>query len=75
MKQYDKSYESTAKELAFKAWCDGFKGLDCRHHSFETDELTNLKNRFELWWTEHYDRRFDCKHSVSIDLKRYIQAE
>jgi len=63
----------TAKDLAFKAYCANLpKDID-----FATDDI---KMRFENWWSEWYGREehrdgFYHKHSVFIDLKRFIQAE
>jgi hypothetical protein len=89
---------TTAKDLAFKAYCDALK-LACYKINKKTnspDELrftdlsdvfnelnmdgTELKERFENWWDEHYVRAehkdgFNSEHFVMIDLKVYIQAE
>lgn len=65
----------TAKELAFKAFCDAVKmEREGWFNNFPPEE------RFESWWSEWYGRQdhkecFNAKHSVFIDLKKYIQAE
>ena len=65
---------TTAKELAYKSYCDSLK-------VFGTiiDESI-VAARFELWWSEWYTRAehkegFYHKHNVYIDGKAYIQAE
>lgn len=70
-----KKYETTAKELAFKAYCDGVKGKDTRYEEIDEKEMFHLKQRFELWWSEHYGERYHSNHSVFINLKRFIEAE
>lgn len=66
---------TTAKDLAKKAYCDAVKKeRDGYHNNFTPEE------RFESWWSEYYNREehkdgFHHKHSVFIDLKRFIQAE
>jgi hypothetical protein len=64
----------TAKDLAYKAYCDSIKEIGTI-----TDE-GKIKERFENWWKEWYHREdhkdsFHHVHSVFIDLKSYIQAE
>ena len=64
---------TTAKDLAFKAFCYNLpKDVDY--------STSDIKERFENWWSEWYGREehrdgFYHKHSVFIDLKRFIQAE
>jgi hypothetical protein len=68
----------TAKQLAFKAWCDGMKCIDPDYvNKYSIGEITN---RFESWWREYYIRSehkegFNAKHFVMIDQKVYIQAD
>jgi hypothetical protein len=66
---------TTAKDLARKAYVDAVqKEREGWHKNFSPEE------RFESWWSEYYSREehkdgFYHKHSVFIDLKRFIQAE
>jgi hypothetical protein len=69
---------TTAKDLAFKAWCDAIKFVDKSY--LENSEETAIKKRFENWWKEWYygNDHKDCfhpEHSVFMNGKRYIQAD
>ena len=72
-----KELTTTAKELAWKAYCDGIKRInpDFIHES----TLPELKERFENWWSDNYGNRdtiqFNPKYNVYVEGKRYIQAE
>jgi hypothetical protein len=66
---------TTAKDLARKAFVDAVKMNNTGWFKKYTPE-----ERFESWWSEYYSREehkdgFYHKHSVFIDLKRFIQAE
>ena len=68
-------FETTAKELAFKAYCDGIKGKDTRYDVIETDELIQLNERFNAWWKKNFHEKFYEKNSVIINSNKYIIAE
>jgi hypothetical protein len=67
-----KKIMKTAKELAFKAYCEAFQVCGV------TPEET-LTERFENWWSNNYGNRdttkFQAEHNVYIENRRYIQAE
>lgn len=71
----NKKFESTAKELAFKAYCDALKDRDTRYYEFDPTELYEITQKFECWWLDNYGNRFQQRYSVFIDLKKYILAE
>ena len=62
----------TAKELAFRAYCEAFQVCGV------TPEET-LTERFENWWSDNYGNRDTTKfvHEVNIYVEnhRYIKAE
>lgn len=64
---------TTAKDLAWKAYLDAFKVIGT-----VTDE-SNIKERFENWWSENYGNRdatkFRPEHNIYVENRRYIQAE
>ena len=67
---------TTAKDLAWGAYLTAFKQIG----TVTDDAIPNIRERFESWWSEYYSREehrdgFYHKHSVFIDLKRFIQAE
>lgn len=68
-----KEFMHTAKELAWKAYRDGFK-----HVGSTTDELI-IRERFENWWSDNYGNRdttkFIPEHNIYVENRRYIQAE
>jgi len=69
---------TTAKQLAFKAWCDAIRFVDKSY--LENSEETAIKSRFESWWSEWYGRAehkdaFHAERNVYVDGKRYIPAE
>jgi hypothetical protein len=66
---------NTAKELAFKAWCDAM--ILAKSKFMPVDEA---KDRFELWWSDWYTcqnhkKGWNPEHKVYIDGKTYIRAE
>ena len=65
---------TTAKELAYKAYCDSIKVVGT------ISDESKIAARFENWWSEWYTRAehkegFYHLHKVYIDGKTYIQAE
>jgi hypothetical protein len=76
---------TTAKELAFKAYCDALIVADPRFKEdwgdTQEDYETTIKESFEKWWSIHYwnndpyKDHFNSRHIVHIDGKKYIQAE
>lgn len=70
-----KKYESTAKELAFKAFCDAKFNRDTRYDEFEYAEIEPTVAEFENWWKEHFHNRFEGGTTVFVNLKQYILAE
>jgi hypothetical protein len=82
-----KEFMSTAKELAWKAYRDALKFAVRKTANVLTDDIhtalnaneTDLKERFENWWSDNYGNRdttkFYTEHNVFIEGKRYIQAE
>jgi hypothetical protein len=67
-----KEFMTTAKELAYKAYC--FK------NPLPADwNESDRAQHFESWWSENYNNvdgtRFYNKHNVYLDGKRFIQAE
>ena len=71
----------TAKELAFKAYCEGLMdGMISKFEDLSPDDQAKAENRFENWWSEHYVRAehkdgFNSEHFVMIDRSVYIKAE
>jgi hypothetical protein len=67
----------SAKELAWKAYCDGMKHVNPDYVNEFT--LPNLNEFFENWWSNNYGNRdstkFHPEHNVFIENKRYIRAE
>lgn len=68
---------TTAKDLAKKAFCDA---IELERKGWFKNFRWTPEERFESWWSEYYGREehkngFYHKHSVFIDLKRFIQAE
>jgi hypothetical protein len=67
-----KKLTTTAKELAFKAYCEAFRVCGV------TPEET-LTERFENWWSDNYGNRdtiqFNPKYNVYVEGRRYIQAD
>lgn len=65
----------TAKDLAFKAWCDALILVESKFMPMD-----KAKERFENWWQEWYSRQehknsFHPEHNIYVNGKRYIQAE
>jgi hypothetical protein len=68
---------TTAKELAWKAYCDGIKRINPDFiHEFT---LPELHQRFENWWSDNYGNRdttkFNPEVNIFVENRRYIQAE
>jgi hypothetical protein len=67
-----KKLMTTAKELAWKAFCDGIKFVN-------PDYKVALRERFENWWSENYGNvdatNFRPEHNIYVENRRYIQAE
>lgn len=75
---------TTAKELAYKAYCDALIIADPRFKqdwgNTQKDYEITIKESFENWWKEWFyrDDHKDCfhpEHNVFINGKRYIQAD
>jgi hypothetical protein len=71
-----RKFITTAKELAFKAYCDAHR------ENGNTLFLANedlVKAHFEIWWSANYGNKyattFYTEHNVFIENRRYIQAE
>ena len=72
----------TAKELAFKAYCDALIVADPKFkEDWAGDDYdAKIREAFENWWASYYHRQehkdsFHVEISVFIEGKRYIQAE
>ena len=78
MKKNDNPLKS-AKDLAFKAYCDGLKLNENEH--FNPNDPNELQERFENWWIEWYGDRHgnsflsNCQLDIFVGTKRYIQGE
>lgn len=72
---------TTAKDLAFKAWCDAMIKSEKTYTSeSKFMSMNEAKERFELWWSDWYTCQnhkngWNPEHNVYLDGKRYIQAE
>lgn len=67
----------TAKELAWKAYCDGMKYVNPDY--VNEFNVSDLRERFENWWSDNYGNRdatrFHSEINIYVELRRYIQAE
>jgi hypothetical protein len=79
-----KEIMTTAKELAFKAFClnvDFEKKSFLFHRTLKSKESQEIdvRERFENWWSDNYGNRDSTKfvpeHNVFVENRRYIQAE
>jgi hypothetical protein len=67
-----KEFITSAKELAYKAWC---------HNNVPDglDEFSAPKELFEHWWSVNYGNidstKFIPEHNVYVEGHRYIKAE
>lgn len=75
-----KYFMSSAKELAWKAYLDGFLFVSERElEDIDTDTQSNLRQRFENWWSDNFGNRdstkFNPEYDVYVNGQRYIRAE
>jgi hypothetical protein len=76
-----KTLTKTAKELAWKAFCDALIIADPRFkEDWAADDYEyTIRERFENWWSDNYGNRdtvqFNPTYSVYVEGKKYIQAE
>jgi hypothetical protein len=75
-----KELMTTAKELAWKAYCEGIvDGMGCKFENINSDIQSNLRIKFELWWSMNYGNsdttKFYHEHNVYVDGSKYIKAE